>query len=495
MQRINTPNRSMFPSGAGWKKWAACLLLLFAFAVAAPAASFADPTAEEDATQITDGTCTSENQFEIEEPEEDSGLIASIIESIKVPLKDVSSSVFLGIVGDEGFRNVLLIASSIYVAIYGIFFTFGMVQITIHDLLVRLVKLGIINLLLSQDAWKYFDDIVVKFFNGAVDDVILHVSTLAFNTATNVGPLVGTNPFDPLDQALIYVVSSKMAITLLATFATGPYGFIIGLILVMSLGSFLKALFNALWIYVMALVIRTIMFGMAPIFIVCILFSRTRHLFDGWLNQIVNATFQPIFLFTFFAFFVLLIKSCLQSLLAWDVCWMPIGTEFGTPTETRFWRFALKDCGNFIDGVQQYVPFGGVWSFTGAEMEEFKNDPRLNCNTEVHPIGVILPLMIWILADLAARFNHIVIEIAKDLSNAATDLSMGSGSIKEWFGNLFSNGGPSSGSGTTGSRTTATSLGDIEKMVRANAPGTIPPTRPGPGTGPPPPPPPPPPPK
>src|SRR6185436_2324103 len=101
----------------------------------------------------------------------------------------------------------------------------------------------------------------------------------------------------------------KMAVTLMAIFGTFPYGPIIGLILLMALGSFLKALMNALWVYLMSLVMKTLLFALAPIFIPCILFTRTRHLFDGWLNQIVNATLQPILLFAFFAFFAILIRT------------------------------------------------------------------------------------------------------------------------------------------------------------------------------------------
>ncbi|MBY0406738.1 MAG: type IV secretion system protein, partial [Rickettsiales bacterium] len=392
--------------------------------------------AEDPPAEIPDGTCTSQPEiFGITEPETGTGLISSIIYELTEPLEAVAQTMFEAIAGDEGFKNVLRLASSIYVAIYGIFFTFGMVQITIHDLLVRLVKIGIINTLISANAWAFFYDTVVYFFNTGTDDIILRVSSIAIGTPTNAGPLIGA-PFDPLDQALVYVVSSKMAVTLLATFATGPYGFIIGLILVMSLGSFLKSIFNALWVYVMGYVIRTIMFGLAPLFIVCILFSRTRHLFDGWLNQIVNSCLQPIFLFTFFAFFVLLVKSCLITLLDWPVCWVPTTYTTGTPGVAHFWRFGLMLCGQkYPDGSQIYEAFDGEWSFQGPV-----NLPaKFNCNANIiHPIGIMLPLIVWILADLGSRFNQIVVEIAKDLSSAGTDLGMGADGIKKWFDKVTS---------------------------------------------------------
>lgn len=438
-------------------------------------------------TSIPDGTCTSQETitikegtgtatatvFAIEEPESGKGMISGIIDNVTQPLDDVAQTTFEGIVQNKDFQNSIRAAASIYVFIYGLFFTFGMVQITTHDLLVRLSKLAILFVLLSQNAWGFFDTFVVTFFNGAVDDVIRHVSTIAIGTSDNAAALVGA-PFDPLDQALVYIVSAKMAVTLLATFATGPYGVVIGLILAMALGSFLKAMFNALWIYIMGYVIRTMMFGMAPLFIVCILFSRTRHIFDGWLNQIVNATLQPIFLFTFFAFFVLLIKACILQVLEVPICWMPTLTQSGTPEVTHFWRFSIKDCDVFdLDGNQVYRNFDGTWGLNGPEGNVG------DCNKGIpHPLGIILPLMIWLLADLAGRFNHIVIEIAKDISNAATDLTMGAEGIKKWFSEVTEFG--SMGKTGPGNKPPA-NLGELGQMLRPPNPA---PARPAEGMAP-----------
>ena len=476
MQLVIASQQKAFSNDAIKKAPFFSLLLLILIMLSPMHASAAEETND---SGIPAGTCTSQEEFDITDPASGEGMISGIIERIKEPLQEVAEDTFNGIVQNADFINVLRITASIYVALYGIFFTLGMVQITVHDLLVRLCKIAIIGVLLSGNAWNYCNAFVVSFFNGAVDDIISHVSAIALDINT---PVVGS-PFDPLDQALVYVASVKMVDTILATFATGPYGFAIGIILVMGLGSFFKALFNALWIYVMAYVIRTLMFSMAPIFITCILFQRTRHLFDGWLNQIINATLQPIFLFTFFAFFVILIKSCMQHVLQVPVCWMPTTSGSGTPGIWHFWRFAIMDCNGAdpatdANGLQSYLPFDGTWGIDGPE------GPNVGeCNTQVHPIGIILPLTIWILADLAGRFNHIVLEIARGLADTSTDLSMGAEGMKKWFSNAtdFSGYGSKS-AGATGARSAPASLADIGRMLKDNPPpsGDTPP-RPRPG--------------
>lgn len=466
----------------------AFLAALLAVGLLLPAELCAGPVPVE----IPEGTCTSQPQYDIPTVGPGEGLISTIVQRIKTPLSGLAQSMFEAIAGDGGFQNVVRLASSLYIAIYGILFMFGMVQVTIHDLMIRLIKLGIMNMLISPSAWTYFSLVVVRFFNDGVDSIICEVTSLGL---AGIAPDVTCDPtsefpyvsaFLPLDQALVYVVSAKMVITVLATFTTGPYGFVIGLILLMSLGSFLKAIFNALWVYIMGLVIRTLMFGIAPIFLVCVMFSRTRHLFDGWLNQVVNASLQPVFLFTFFTFFVILLRSCMEQVLQNPVCWIPTQHQVGTPNVAHFWRFAIKDCG--VTG-EPWVPFDGIWDFDGAKQID------RSCNPKVHPIGIIVPLMLWILADLAGRFNNIVVEIARDLSNAATDLTMGADSIKSWFNKATEIKGAANNEGSPGGapgkRTGPDTLKGLEEIVKKASepkkpgadtkPGEIPPTRPVPG--------------
>lgn len=381
------------------------------------------------ATAVPDGTCTNDDTYKIDYPAPGQGLVSNIVRNIEQVLANVSRTMFNAIRQDQGFIKAVSALASIYVAVYGILFTFGIVQITIFDFVMRLIKLGIIAALLSGGAWGYFNDTIVKMFNEGTNELINKVSAIALGQDADGNAIYGGRPFVVLDNAIAEAVSSKTAITLMATFATGPYGPVIGLLLLMSIGSFLKALMNALWVYIMALVMRTLLFGLAPIFISCILFQRTRHLFDGWLNQIINASLQPIFLFTFFAFFCTLIKACLDQLLALNVCWTAWSEVVrGSPFSGHYWRFAIEDC-----NTGGWIPFDGIWDFTGANGAGIcAGEP--DAPGRVHPVGIMLPLTLWILADLASRFNHVVVEIAKDIAGASTELRMGSESVREWMG-------------------------------------------------------------
>lgn len=414
---------------------------------------------------IEEGTCTNDAAYTPPMPPPGQGLISTIVNNIKAVLNGVAAVMFKGIVNDAGFLKAVTALATLYVAIYGILFTFGMVQITIHDFMIRLIKIGVIILLISPGSLAFFisspglePGILVKFFNNGTDSIISMMTAIALPVGNNGGVVFSGTPFAVMDNAIAQAVSAKMAITLMAVFTTGPYGPIIGILLLMSLGSFLKALINALWVYVMSLIMKTLLFGLAPIFIACVLFARTRHLFDGWINQLVNASLQPILLFTFFAFFVTLIKACIDQIMGYNICW----TEWaelarGGPFSGHFWRFAICAAGQTDPTTGQclrWEPYDGIWDFNGANVP----------GSGVTPISIMLPLTMWLLADLAGRFNRTVIMISQEISSAATDLTMGSMALPRWLAGGASSAG-SAAAGTTGAGGSTGFMRQIQNLI------------------------------
>ncbi len=370
------------------------------------------------------GTCTHDPQFDIPyaASEPGSGLISAIVTDIKGVVYASAGRIFVSIYYDNSFGEILAAAVAIYIAIYGILFTFGMVQLTVYDFFIRAVKLGIIAGLISQYFWTVWYDLVLflfTFFDEGTDDIIMELTSITVGgVAGNYDP---DTPFAILDQVIATAVSAKMAVTILAVFFTGPYGVIFGILLLLSLGSFLRALFTAIWVYLMAVVLRALLIGLSPVFLAFLLFTRTRHLFDGWLNQLVNASLQPIFLFTFFAFFVALILASMENILANPVCWTEwIDSVRGTPFAVHYWRFALWN-----DDTGTWEPYGGLRSWAGVDGEP---------DAPVFPIDVMHILIFLMLAELASRFNHIIIMIASDIAGASTNLATMQGPLAGWLG-------------------------------------------------------------
>lgn len=388
---------------------ATCMLALLCVFDAAPAWAANAPA--------PDGTCTTDPQFNPAPPAPGDGILSRITENVRNVLSGLSRGIFRFIVNNSGFRQMLMATLTLYIAVYGILFTFAMVQASLFDFATRCIKIGIVVGLTTSSAWTFFNDIVVTFFNDGTDYLIYELSQIAVSGISQPIP-PGSQPFVVIDSVIHQALSAKMAVTMLAAFFTGPYGLLFGLLILMSLGTFMRALLVAVWVYLMSLVIKTFLFGIAPIFLICILFNRTRHLFQGWLNQVLNASLQPIFLFAFFAFFAKLVEAALGNILQVPVCWTEtMESVRGTPFNMHYWRFTHNS-----------EPFGGLWSWTGAETS----------GAPVFPIDIMDVLIFLIIAELASRFNSVVLMIARDIANATTSLAAMEGSLGNFMGNKAS---------------------------------------------------------
>jgi len=354
---------------------------------------------------MPDGTCTTDKQFDIG-ADSGPGLISSIVIQVQLILNQVSQTVFQRIAGSQGFTNAVSAAVTLYIAIYGILFTFGMVQITLYDFAVRLIKIGIMALLLSPDAWSWFSTIFITFFQYGTADILNQIVQVPVG---NLGG--GQGPFTALDNVVAYAVSAKMAVTLMAIFFTGPYGLPIGLLILMGLGSVAKSVMEVMWIILMAMILQALLWAVAPPFIACIMFSRTRHLFDGWLNQAVYSFLVQVFTVIAIALPVGLCWFCLQNLLVTPVCWTEWSESLrGTPSAMHYWRFE-KAFGGSLE------PFSGGWTFADNS-----------------PIGLTGVLTLYFAAHFTGDIVNFAVQAAQDIAAVVTDLRVGGESMMGMLG-------------------------------------------------------------
>lgn len=369
--------------------------------------------------QVPPGNCTSDPGWNIPLPAAGTGIITTVVNNISFIMNGVAQQLYNTILGNPDFVFIVRASLTLYIIIYGILFLFGMTQITMMDFIMRMLKIGIIAGLLSPNSWNFFYNTVGVFFHEGTDWLIAQMAQIA------VGAVPGLNPGAPfavLDNSIAILTSSKMAATLIATFFTGPYGLLFGLLILFSLGTFGAALFQAMWVYLMALVVRSFLFGLAIIFFIFLLFDRTRHLFDGFINQLLSATLQPVFLFTFFAFFAKLVEAAMFVILRVPVCLVDKeGLVKGGPFGTEMYRFMLA--GGVPDQIANVE-----WTFKGPIIPGVGLVP----GAPVFPIGILDVLILLLLVQLAWRFPRIAIHVASDIAGASLRLNI-SGQLANWL--------------------------------------------------------------
>ena len=353
-------------------------------------------------------------------------IVRDIIAKINVQLSATSAQMYEKIILAPDYIFTIKAAITLFIMVYGILFMTGMVQIKLYDFIINVIKIGFIGWMASPTSWLFFNNTVVQFFNEGTTQLI--------NSFTNTGSLInavrnvpiagdflssataGTTAFMAIDSVLSKIISSKMFVILMAASFSNTYGVLMGALIVFSIWLFMQSLMTALWVYIMSLVLKTLLFGLAPIFIPTILFKRTRHLFDNWLNQIVSASLQPILLFVFFIFFVKLMEGSIDQILGHEVCWtkLPEGWR-GSGMDFFMWKFA-----EYKGGLTGWVP-----------------NEKENLLRDGFPIPIIQILTFLIIAELANRFNKVAIQIAMQISQASVSLAHEGGA---GIGSMFSGG-------------------------------------------------------
>lgn len=414
------------PHTKAWRRLWVCILCAGALSLLVPYEASAQFVMAEPSDTCTDGP-----QFDTSIPDGEEGVVSSVAGDIAALLATLSADLFDTIIDNPEYENILGAAVTLYIAIYAILFTFGMVHASAYDFSMRIIRIAILAILISGPAWNLFNNYAIAFFNTLVDEVVTQMTALAIDEQ-QVG---GAAPLVVMDMAIAKVISANMVVHLLAMIFTSPLGFLHALLLGFAIWSFLAALLMAVWVYLASLVLRALLFGVAPIFLACILFDRTRHFFLGWLNQILNACLQPILLFTFFTFFEAMIINMIDSIMAIPVCWTEANDSLrGSPFNMHFWRYTIPSSVTETG----WEPYGGFW-----------NTP---------PVDLMAILIFLILAEMGKRFNHVVLMVARDISASSTDLS----TMRNAFEGLLPSGrveGAAAGAGAGGGRGAAAAGG------------------------------------
>jgi hypothetical protein len=132
------------------------------------------------------------------------------------------------------------------------------------------------------------------------------------------------------------------------------FGVIYLYIIYLSIFNYIYAISNSVLLYLTAQVFTSVLFMLAPIFFIFILFKQTRTFFDNWTNSIIGFALQQIFLvFTislFNVFIYNLVKVTLGFRVCWDTIWR-ITSMAGSLSLFSFWT--VSDAPSFLNQTQE----------------------------------------------------------------------------------------------------------------------------------------------
>jgi type IV secretory pathway VirB6-like protein len=404
---------------------ALCMLLVFTitFLIITPATSFADNSS-------VDTTCAKSIKPAYIEPGK--MVIESVFNVLQALLSKVGAAMYVQITNTQGFQNIMLAILGLYITVYGAMVTMGLVSHSLAEIGSRLIRIAFFYALLAWGVNGYilFDKYFVRFFLGGMNELIFYVTAAAGGTPVPLIPIAATPPANStlaaflagigpqtLDSNAVSVLFGPMnkilspyyliaILTLLTMKGAGPI-FAIGL--VYAFIQFAKMIFGALVVYVKAIVGLTFMFGIAPIFIACMLFRQTAQFFQGWLNQVISFAITPVLIFAFLAFFCQLIDNVLISMFfGVDFCMEKLTSVSGAPKDISWWRPVIEGVDD--NGVRYRLSIPGEWTLPPA-------------------INIINIMFFVLLTHMGKSFNDYVSSIAANISGGqGINMSLGSAS-------------------------------------------------------------------
>ncbi|MCE3232981.1 MAG: TrbL/VirB6 plasmid conjugal transfer protein [Rickettsiaceae bacterium] len=233
------------------------------------------------------------------------------------------------------FLSAVRAALVLYVIIYAGLFMMGMVNDRQEGFMKRIVKFSFVAALLSEGSWQFFNTYLFQLFTHGIDDFIgmLTIQFAPDDLNLLVDPVTGevikngsgsggtTNIFAFADMTASKFLNLATFKKILGLLFASPIGILYVLLICAGMLLFLLALVKALILYLLALLAISLLLMVAPIFISFMLFERTKGLFDGWVKNLINYTFQPVLVFATLSVFNVFVYTAIYHLLNYGVCW------------------------------------------------------------------------------------------------------------------------------------------------------------------------------
>lgn len=355
------------------------------------------------------------------------GVLCTVTRVIMGLLNTASEGIVDATANNTGFQSAVLAVMTLYMTIYGAMVILGMANVALGDAVMRFVKLGAVAMLLTSETVMTFFHMARCFFIEGTTYLINAVMMVGLEAVAELGAggadvVIGTQyeptgnadlcgssfedsssaqgPLVVLEALLSQVFSAHMGLTLLTLAVSKFYGFILAIFLVFGLAQFVLALLGAVMIYLTSLIGQYLLLSLLPFFIVFILFEKTSHLFQGWMNMLITYSLTPILLFAYIALFVTVVSAALAQILDVKICWA------------------------------KWVDF--IWVFDLYKYQFWERQDGGGPATEL-PFGFFEVLIFMLLVSLMKSFEGSVEQVARDIGDSFVYVNKAAEEAKDWF--------------------------------------------------------------
>ncbi len=278
------------------------------------------------------------------------GVVSYIHDYMQCKLNRTSQNIFERIAAKPWYRPTLAAAATLAIALYSTTILVGIHRFTPYDIIANLMRIGAVFFLATS--WGNFTNYIKNFFEGAVNSL----------SAGLAGALAeGLTGVQFMDQIISDIVSYNTLKIILALVGTGGNGWGYALLMIVLVVSYMWGLLTAIYIVLISLVGRHLLYALAPMFLVFLMFESTRDMFNGWVKQLVGFTLKPVMIFAVLGFLKAMYDYFMGRLITTttNICYKQLWPMPGDIIQLNWWQFGTDAV--TIEGPKAQVPF----SFAG----------------------------------------------------------------------------------------------------------------------------------
>ncbi|CEG20839.1 TrbL/VirB6 family protein [Anaplasma phagocytophilum] len=203
--------------------------------------------------------------------------------------------------------NALLV---LYVIVSALYFCFGFSKASIFQLFITIAKIITVMYVLRPDSWTFFNDHLLSIF----------IDGPKFLIDAMTGGIGSGGDFGFMDGILYRFSVTQTWIQLLALIFAGPIGWLSVILIFWGILVLIQFLFQAVVIYLVSIMTIALLLCIAPYFLICVLFKRTKSIFDMWIKVLLQTAMQPVLIFSCIALLVHAINEVIYAMLNFEVC-------------------------------------------------------------------------------------------------------------------------------------------------------------------------------
>lgn len=200
---------------------------------------------------------------------------------------------------------VIKIILVLYLVFFSISYMLGLVDYTTQGFIKYLMKFAIVAFLISDTGWNFFGGYLVSFFiDGSIELVARYSASFLKAVASDqetCETMIIQDPyviFSIFNGPIYQFIAADTWSRIWAICTNGLLGFVTACFLIFAIFHYFIAIVKATVMFMFAIIINSILIVTAPVFIVCILFEKTKQMFDSWAKNLFSYALQPLFVYT-----------------------------------------------------------------------------------------------------------------------------------------------------------------------------------------------------